>query len=214
MILVSRHDTPVKSLLALLLIGLTIPAQASACTPVPAVDVSFTLKHCEVLRRGQVMAGLAWEIQQVVVEPPRQGSGNLTLRLAVIMENGEAVAWTQPDIGTPSAPEQLATPRGTLIRFPVSSRTSGRTLDEIWLRRAGLESWVHLDAQSWRSEAEQRLRIGETVATSFNITLRPLRARGRIARAGDQPCCPGGGTYTAWLELGEDRLILIGFSRH
>jgi len=49
----------VKSIRAPLLIGLTIPAQASACMPVPAVDASFTLKHCEVLGRGQVMAGLA-----------------------------------------------------------------------------------------------------------------------------------------------------------
>jgi len=108
-----------------------------------------------------------------VVEPPRQGSGNLTLRLAVITENGEAVAWTLPDIGTPSAPEQLAAPRGTLIRFPVSSRSSGRTLDEIWHRRAGSRSWVHLDPQSWRSEAEQRLRTGETLAISFDLDLRP-----------------------------------------
>ena len=160
------------------------------------------------------MAGLAWETQEIVVEPPRQGSGNLTLRLAVITENGEAVAWTQPDIGTPSAPQQLATPRGTLIRFPVTSRSSGRTLDEIWLQRAGLRSWLHLDAQSWRSEAEHRLRTGETLAISFDLDLRPLRARGLIATPGDQPCCARGGAYTAWLELGEDRLILTGFSRH
>lgn len=159
------------------------------------------------------MAGLAWEIQKVVVEPPRQGAGNLTLRLAVITENGAAVAWTQPDIGIPSAPQQLATPRGTLIRFPVAIRSSGRTLDEIWLRRSGLGSWVHLDAQSWRTEAEQRLRTGETLAISFDLDLRPLRAQGRITRPGDQPCCPSGGRYTAWLELGEDRLIVVGFSR-
>jgi len=206
----------VHHLLALLLIGLTIPglAQASACTRIPSVETSVTVKHCEVLRRGQVIAGLQWEIQQMVVQPPRQGSGDLTLSLAMITEQGEAVAWTQPDIGTPSAPERLATPRGLLIRFPVASRSSGRTLDQIWLRRAGLGSWLPMDTQSWRGEAEQRLRIGESLTLSFDLELRPLRARGRIARAGDQPCCPGGGSYIAWLELGEDRLVLIGFSQH
>lgn len=196
--------------------GLTIPAiaQTSACTRIPPIEMGFTLKQCDVQRRGQLMAGLAWEIQEVVVEPPRQGSGDLTLRLAVITDLGEAVAWTQPDIGTPSAPERLATPRGMLIRFPVTNLSSGTTLDEIWLRRAGLGSWVHLEAQSWRSEAEQRLRRGERVAPTFDLELRPLRARGRIARPGDQPCCPSGGRYTAWLELGDDRLVVIGFSRH
>lgn len=213
---VSVNDPVVIHLAALIFFGLTSVAlaQSGACALPPVTETGTPLKTCQVLRRGEVTGGLRWEMQERVYRPVREGSGDLVLRAMVVTERGEPVAWTEPGDGLPERPERLAARGGILLRLPVSNPgPMTQTRDEIWLRRITGGNWTRLDAQSWREEAERRLRPGETLAPTHRLDLRPLRAVGRIARAEDAPCCPRGGGYTAWLELGEDRLLLTGFSR-
>ncbi|UPY38102.1 hypothetical protein [Sediminicoccus sp. KRV36] len=203
-------------LAAWLIFGWTASAlgQSGGCTPTPGLEMRVTLLGCEVLRRGDLGGGLAWEVQQRSYDPPRAGSGPTSLRVMVVRQGGAAVAWTEPSFGHPARPERLVTPRGTLLRLPVRPATGSETsLDEVWLRREPLGDWVHLDARLWRDEAALRLAPGETLSPASRLEIRPLRATGQVARPGDRAGQPSGGAYTAWLDLGEDRLLLIGFSR-
>jgi hypothetical protein len=189
-------------------------AQPGRCISTPGADGPDPLLGCEVQRRGSLGGGLAWEVQRRLYQPPRPGSGDMTLRMMVVHQGGAAVAWTEPSYGNPQYPEQLATSRGLLLRLPVTAvHGSGTPLDEVWLRRDPLGDWVHLDARGWRSEAEARLSPGEGLTPVHRLELRPVRATGRITRPGDPPGRASGGSYTAWLDLGEDRLVLTGFSR-
>ena len=213
--LFSDDDQLVIYRVAFLLFGLTTGAlaQSRECTPTPALETGLAIRSCDVLRRADLGAGLSWEVQERRYAPPRAGSGDAVLRLTVVLQRGEAVAWTEPGYGSLSRPERFVSPRGTLLRLPVSAGPTERTLDEVWLRREPLGAWSRLGAQSWREEAQRRLRPGETLDAFHRLELRPLRATGRVNRASDAPCCPGGGHYTAWLDLGEDKLVLVGFSR-
>ena len=198
-----------------LIFGFSAIAQAADCTPTPALRDATRLLGCEVLRRGELSGGMAWESQRRIYQAPRAGAGDMTLRMMVVKQRGEVVAWTEPGYGEPQRPEQLSSPRGMLLRLPVSPIPGTEApLDEIWLRREPMGYWVNLNARLWRHEAEARLGAGETLAPGYNLEIRPLRATGRIGRPGDTPGRPSGGSYTAWLDLGEDRLVLIGFSRH
>lgn len=213
---VSYDDTLVIYIVALLIFGWTSAAlgQSGGCTPTPGLAERTALRACEVLRRSDLGGGLGWEVQSRTYQAPRAGSGDLTLRMSVVTQRGEAVAWTEPGYGQPTRPERLNSPRGLLLRLPVSpARGGSATQDEIWLRREPLRQWVHLDARLWRAEAEARLSPGETLSPGYTLEIRPLRASGGILRPGDAPENPSGGSYTAWLDLGEDRLVLIGFSR-
>ncbi|MEI6159796.1 MAG: hypothetical protein WCP77_08185 [Roseococcus sp.] len=190
-------------------------AQPGGCTPTPAAEDRTPLRACEVLRRGDLGSGLSWETQLRIYQAPRAGSGDMTLRMMVVKQRGEAVAWTEPSYGRPTRPERLPSPRGLLLRLPVAAGDGSETpLDEVWLRREPLGDWVHLDARLWRAEAEARLSPGEALSPGFSLEIRPLRATGRIRRPGDAAGRASGGAYTAWLDLGEDRLLLIGFSRN
>lgn len=173
------------------------------------------MRSCTVLRRGDMPNGLSWEIQGRVYFAPRAGSGDMNFRMMVVKHRGEVVAWTEPGYGEPQRPEQLPTPRGLLLRLPVAPVPGSMTpLDEVWLRREPLRNWVHLDARAWRAEVQARLAPGEALAPTYQLEIRPLRATGRIGREGDRPGEASSGGYTAWLDLGEDRLVLIGFSRN
>lgn len=203
-------------LIAYLIFGLSTAAlaQSDGCTPTPGAGGSTPLRACEVLRRGDLGGGLAWEIQSRTYQAPRPGSGDLTLRMMVVKQRGEAVAWTEPSYGQPQRPERLASPRGLLLHLPVTAVIGNETpLDEVWLRREPLGNWVHLDARLWHAEAEARLGPGEALSPAYRLQIRPLRATGQVKRPGDAPGRASGGSYTAWLDLGEDRLLLIGFSR-
>ncbi|MBS7791729.1 hypothetical protein KTR66_17140 [Roseococcus sp. SDR] len=173
------------------------------------------MRSCTVLRRGDMPNSLSWELQGRVYQAPRAGSGDMSFRMMVVKQRGEVVAWTEPGYGEPQRPEQLPTPRGLLLRLPVAPVTGSVTpLDEVWLRREPLRNWVHLDARIWRGEAQARLGPDEALAPTYQLEIRPLRATGSVTRTGDRPGQASGGTYTAWLDLGEDRLVLIGFSRN
>lgn len=190
-------------------------AQGGGCTPTPGVQDTTPMRSCMVLRRGDMSNGLNWEVQARIYQAPRAGSGDLNFRMMVVRQRGEVVAWTEPGYGEPQRPEQLPTPRGLLLRLPVvPGPGSVTTLDEVWLRREPLHNWVHLDARSWRIEAQARLAPGEALAPTYQLEIRPLRATGGVTRAGDQPGQASAGGYTAWLDLGEDRLVLVGFSRN
>ncbi|WP_431302870.1 hypothetical protein [Sediminicoccus sp. BL-A-41-H5] len=170
------------------------------------------MRSCAVLRRGDMPDGLSWEIQGRVYYAPRAGSGDMHFRMMVVKQRGEVVAWTEPGYGEPQRPEQMPTPRGLLIRLPVAPVTGSVTpLDEVWLRREPLRNWVHLDARAWRAEAQARLAPGEALSPTYQLEIRPLRATGVVTRGPGQTSV---GSYTAWLDLGEDRLVLIGFSRN
>lgn len=200
----------------LLIFGWTSAAlgQGSGCTRTPGLQERTPLRSCEVVRRSDLGGGLAWEVQSRVYHAPRAGSGDLSLLVSVVTQRGEAVAWSEPGYGQPTRPERLNSPRGLLLRLPIAPARGGSTTgDEIWLRREPLRNWVHLDARHWRTEAEARLSAGETLSPGYSLEIRPLRASGDIRRPGDPAENPSGGTYTAWLDLGEDRLVLIGFSR-
>lgn len=202
--------------LALFIFGWTSAAlgQGGGCTPTPGLEDRTALRACEVLRRSDLGGGLAWEVQGRIYQAPRAGSGNASLRMSVVTQRGEAVAWSEPGYGRPTRPERLNSPRGLLLRLPVSPVIGGSiTRDEVWLRREPPRHWVHLDARLWRAEAEARLGPGETLSPGYKLEIRPLRASGDILRPGDEPENASGGGYTAWLDLGEDRLVLIGFSR-
>ena len=211
---VSVDDTQVIYAVALLFFGWTGAAlgQGGGCTPTPGLEVPAPLRGCEVVRRSDIGGGLRWELQARTYQAPRAGSGDLRLRMSVVTQRGEAVAWTEPGYGEPGRPERLNAPRGLLLRLPVTGGLGTR--DEVWLRREPLRQWVHLDAQLWRAEAEARLSPGETLGPGHRLEIRPLRATGGVLRPGDALENPSGGSYTAWLDLGEDRLVLIGFSRH
>ncbi|MBX9748690.1 MAG: hypothetical protein K5Q68_03655 [Roseococcus sp.] len=201
---------------ALLIFGWTATAlaQPGGCTPTPGLEERTALRACEVTRRGDLGGGLAWEVQNRTYNAPRAGSGDLSLHMSVVTQRGEAVAWSEPGYGQPTRPERLNTSRGLLLRLPIApSRGGATTRDEVWLRREPLRNWVHLDARLWRAEAEARLSPGETLSPGYTLEIRPLRASGDILRAGDTAERPSGGSYTAWLDLGEDRLVLLGFSR-
>ena len=188
--------------------------QAAGCTPTPRLAERAPPRGCEVLRRSDLRGGLGWEVQGRIYPAPRPGSGHLSLRLSVVTQRGEAVAWTEPGYGQPGRPERLNTPRGLLLRLPVAPAPGASvTRDEVWLRREPLQDWVRLDVQQWRREAEARLGPGEQLSPGITLDIRPLRATGQILRPGDAADQPSGGGYTAWLDLGEDRLVLIGFSR-
>jgi hypothetical protein len=213
---VSDNDTLVFYLAAWLIFGWTAPAlgQTGGCTPTPALQEATALLACEVARRGDLGGGLTWELQSRVYQAPRAGSGNMTLRLSVVTQREEAVAWSEPSYGRPTRPERLNTSRGLLLRLPVAASTGGgASRDEVWLRREPLGDWVHLDARHWRAEAEARLSPGEALSPEARLEIRPLRATGRITRPGDVNGQASGGAYTAWLDLGEDQLLLVGFSR-
>lgn len=190
-------------------------AQTGGCTPTPRLEERTALRSCEVQRQSDLGGGLTWELQRRVYQAPRPGSGALTLRLSVVTtQRGEAMAWSEPGFGRPTRPERLNTPRGVLLRLPVSASSGGgASRDEIWLRREPLGDWVHLDARLWRAEAEARLGPGEALSPEVGLEIRPLRATGRIIRPGDADGQASGGTYTAWLDLGEEQLRLIGFAR-
>lgn len=170
------------------------------------------MRDCAVLRRGEMSNGLSWELQARTYFAPRAGSGDMNFRMMVVKQHGEAVAWTEPGYGEPQRPEQLPTPRGLLLRLPVAPVAGSVTpLDEVWLRREPLRSWVHLDARTWRAEAQARLGPDEALAPTYQLNIRPLRATGQVIGAGDRR---NAGSYTAWLDLGEDRLVLIGLTRN
>lgn len=202
---------------ACIIFALTSPAlaQRDNCIPTPGASDTTALRACEVLRRGDLGSGLSWEVQRRIYQAPRAGSGDMTLRMMVVRHGSEAVAWTEPSFGNPQRPESMATPRGLLLRLPVQpNREGGRPLDEVWLRREPLGGWVRLDARLWRAEAEARLSPGEALAPAFRLEIRPLRATGTIiSPAQNAPGRADRGAYTAWLDIGEDRLLLIGFSR-
>jgi hypothetical protein len=190
-------------------------AQSGGCTLTPGVRDATPMRSCTVLRRGDMANGLSWEMQARVYLAPRAGSGDMNFRMMVVKQRGEVVAWTEPGYGEPQRPEQLPTPRGLLLRLPVAPVTGSTTpLDEVWLRREPLRNWVHLDARTWRSEAQARLGPDEALAPTYQLEIRPLRATGSVTRAGDGPGQASGGSYTAWLDLGEERLVLIGFTRN
>lgn len=204
-------------LVASLIFAFLLPAQAQpgGCTPTPGVHDATPMRGCVVLRRGEMANGLSWESQARVYFAPRAGSGDMNFRMMVVKQRGEVVAWTQPGYGEPQRPEQLPTPRGLLLRLPVAPVPGSVTpLDEVWLRREPLRNWVHLDARTWRGEAQARLAPGEALTPTYQLEIRPLRATGGVTRAGDGPGRASGGSYTAWLDLGEDRLVLIGFTRN
>ena len=213
---VSDNDTQVFYLAALLIFGWTASAlgQTGGCTPTPGLEARTPLRACEVTRRSDLGGGLSWELQSRVYQAPRAGSGDMTLRLSVVTQRGEAMAWSEPSYGRPARPERLNTPRGLLLRLPVAASTGGgASRDEVWLRREPLGDWVHLDARLWRAEAQARLGVGEALSPEARLEIRPLRATGSIIRPGDAEGQASGGAYTAWLDLGEEQLRLIGFSR-
>jgi hypothetical protein len=207
----------VHYLAAILFFALTGPvlAQAEGCIPTPGAPDATAMRSCTVLRRGDLGQGITWETQARIYQAPRPGSGDMTLRMMVVKERGAVVAWTEPGYGDPQRPERLPTPRGLLLRLPVTPVAGGAVpLDEVWLRQEPLHNWVHLDARAWRTEAEARLAPGEALAPAYQLQIRPLRATGAVSRRGDAPGQASGGAYTAWLDLGEDRLVLVGFSRN
>lgn len=204
-------------LAVILFFALTAPllAQAEVCVPTPAAPDATAMRSCAVERRGDLGQGISWELQSRIYRAPRPGSGDMTLRMMVVRERGAVVAWTEPSYGEPQRPERLATPRGLLLRLPVTPVSGGTTpLDEVWMRQEPLHNWVHLDARAWRTEAEARLAPGEALAPAWQLQISPLRATGGVTREGDPPGQASRGSYTAWLDLGEDRLVLVGFSRN
>jgi hypothetical protein len=213
---VSDDDTLVLYLITILIFGWMAPALALAggCTPTPGLEEHAPLLRCEVARRNDLGGGLSWELQSRSYQAPRAGSGDMTLRLSVVTQRGEAVAWSEPGYGRPTRPERLNTPRGLLLRLPVAPGAGGGpSRDEVWLRREPLGDWVHLDARLWRAVGEARLSPGEALSPETRLEIRPLRATGRITRPGDPNGRASGGAYTAWLDLGDEQLVLIGFSR-
>lgn len=213
---VSADDTSVIYLASLIIFLWSSLAlrQAPDCTPTPGLAEQRAPRGCELLGRGRLRDGLGWELQGRAYLAPRAGSRPLNLRLSVITQHGKAVAWTEPGYGQPGRPERLNTPRGLLLHLPVAPAPGATvTRDEVWLRREPLQDWVRLDVQQWRREAEARLGPGEQLSPGIALEIRPLRATSQILRPGDAADQPSGGGYTAWLDLGEDRLVLIGFSR-
>ncbi len=169
-------------------------AQSGDCLAKPGIPNATPMRGCTVLRRGDLGPGMTWETQLRIYHAPRAGSGDLSLRMMVVIDRGAVVAWTEPSYGDPQRPERLPTPRGLLLRLPVTPVPGSATpLDKVWLRQEPLRNRVHLDARGWRAEAEARLAPGEALAPACRLQIRPLRATGSVARPGDAPGWASGG---------------------